>query len=234
VTSRTQRGVFVTGTDTGIGKTFVCTLLLQQLAQRGIRSAGMKPVASGCDRTSLGLRNDDALQLIAASGVQLEYELVNRYAFEPPIAPHIAAQQTGVDIDSNLICKDLASTLKLVDYVVVEGVGGWQVPLSDDVDLSSLAIEMALPVVLVVGIRLGCISHALLTCEAISRSGLPFIGWVANYCDAGADYDPDVIETLETRIATPLLGAIPHLGEPAVAADIELPDLAERLLSVSA
>ncbi len=232
MTGRTQTGVFVTGTDTGIGKTFVCTLLLKQLAQRGVRSAGMKPVASGCERTAGGLRNADALQLIAASAVQLEYDLVNRYAFEPPIAPHIAAQQIRVDIDSSLICKDLKNALELADYIVVEGLGGWQVPLSDELDLPSLAVEMALPVMLVVGIRLGCINHGLLTSEAISRSGQPFLGWVANCCDTDSAYNLEVIETLRRRVASPLLGIIPHLGEPPDA-DIELPDLAKRLFSTN-
>jgi dethiobiotin synthetase len=178
------------------------------------------------------LRNADALQLIAASGVQLEYELVNRYAFEPPIAPHIAAQQTRVDIDSNLICKDLENALELAEYIVVEGVGGWQVPLSDELDLPSLAVEMALPVMLVVGIRLGCINHGLLTSEAISRSGQPLLGWVANCCDTDSAYNLEVIETLRRRVASPLLGIIPYLGEPPDA-DIELPDLAERLFSIN-
>ena len=224
------RGILVTGTDTGIGKTFVSVLILRQLAEKGISATALKPVASGCDRTRHGLRNADTLQLIEASGVPLEYLHANRYAFEPPISPHIAAAQNGVNIRLDMIRHDLDRARQLSDYVVVEGVGGWRVPLSQEFDLAGLATELALPVLLVVGIRLGCINHALLTSDSIYRSGLTLRGWVANHYEGTGASGGDTIAAIADRIDAPLLGNIPYCSEGMQAGD-RLPDLAAGLLS---
>ena len=187
-------GVFVTGTDTGVGKTLVCTLILQQLSEKGVCCAGMKPIASGCEKSSAGLRNADATELILASTVRLDYDLVNRYAFEPAIAPSVAASTEGVVIEPELIYQDLASAQEKADFIVVEGVGGWQVPISEHASLPDLAAELALPVILVVGIRLGCINHALLSNAAIKQSGSVLAGWVANHGAAEDENDRASIE----------------------------------------
>ncbi|MGY8868624.1 MAG: dethiobiotin synthase, partial [Methylophagaceae bacterium] len=169
--------LFVTGTDTGVGKTQISSALISLLKQRGQRVAGMKPIASGCYITSDGIRNDDALVLNQQANVQLNYDDINPYAFELPIAPHIAAKKVEVEIDASVIHRQFYQIPKKADSVVVEGAGGWFVPINDKLTMADVAIRLGLPVVLVVGIRLGCINHALLTVEAIKCSGLPFYGW---------------------------------------------------------
>lgn len=201
------RGLFVTGTDTGVGKTLVSQVLLYALRRRHAAVAGFKPVASGCERTPEGLRNDDALALQAASSIPLAYEVVNAYAFAPPIAPHLAAEQAGVDIDIDVILQRIGSVD--ADRIIVEGVGGWLVPLNRRQSVADLAQRLNLPVVLVVGLRLGCLNHALLTADAIRSRGLELAGWVANRIDPGFERCEENIATLQGRLDAPLLMRIP-------------------------
>jgi len=220
------RGWFVTGTDTGVGKTLVSLALMQRLQDRGLRVAGMKPVASGCTRTALGLRNEDAVRLQRQSPVALDYATVNPYAFEPPIAPHIAAAQAGVRMDLETLLAAWGQIVTHADRVVVEGAGGWLVPINEVESLADLAGRLELDIILVVGIRLGCLNHALLSVESIERKGRNLAGWVAN-CLTPADATSTAnIATLEDRIAAPLLGVVPFESPPdvkSVAACLTLP-----------
>ncbi|MCK9531674.1 MAG: dethiobiotin synthase [Gammaproteobacteria bacterium] len=210
-----MNGWFVTGTDTGIGKTFVSVALMHALRARGLSVLGMKPVASGCRATAAGLRNDDALMLQEAGSSPLGYAEVNPYAFEPPIAPHIAAHQAGVSVDVAVIADGVDALGTRADCVVVEGVGGWRVPLSERADVAALAAALGLPVILVVGLRLGCLNHALLTAESIERSGLGFAGWVVNLVDPHMASVAENVQDLMLRLPAPLLGVMPHMhGRP--------------------
>ena len=202
-----MKRLFITGTDTEIGKTLVASALIRHLVAAGYRVAGMKPVASGCENTDEGLRNDDALSLIAAASVELPYETVNPFAFEPAIAPHIAAQQAGRLIDINRISQ-LAQTIE-ADYLVVEGVGGWCVPLGESLLLWELAKATADEVIIVVGMRLGCINHALLTTAQVERDGLPLKGWIANHVDPDMQAQSENLATLQALMPCPLLGTVP-------------------------
>lgn len=203
-------GCFVTGTDTEVGKTWISAGLLRAISRRGVPVAAMKPVASGCARTDLGLRNADALQLMEQATVALPYEHVNPYAFEPPVAPHIAAREAGASIETGRI-RMLAAEAGERGFLVVEGVGGWAVPLDGTGTVADLAEGLGLPVVLVVGMRLGCLSHALLTVEAIARRGLPLAGWVANVVDPAMDRLESNIESLDQRLDAPRLGIVPYM-----------------------
>ena len=203
--------LFVTGTDTGVGKTRISIGLIALLQQQGYSVACMKPVASGCVLTEQGLQNDDALSLIQQADVKLDYDLVNPYAFEPAIAPHIAAQQAGSEIKLDLIKQHYLRIEQQADRVIVEGAGGWLVPLNKQQTMADLAVELGLPVVLVVDIRLGCINHALLTVAAIKQSALPLQGWVANQRTENAQAG-EIIETLKQAISAPCLGIIPKLN----------------------
>ena len=209
------RGYFITGTDTGIGKTVVTLCLMRWLQGRGLRVAAMKPVASGCERTLDGLRNEDALKLQRQASMPLDYEAVNPYAFEPPIAPHIAARQAGEKIRIDIIRRGMQQLAGDADIVCVEGVGGWLVPLNGRETVADLAISLGLGVVMVVGMRLGCLNHALLSARAIEASGAPLAGWVANCMPPAADYLEDNISTLKSMICAPLLGVVPALRAPA-------------------
>jgi len=202
-----MKRLFITGTDTEIGKTLVASALIRHLVAADYRVAGLKPVASGCENTDEGLRNDDALSLIAAANVELPYETVNPFAYEPAIAPHIAAQQAGRLIDISTISQ-LAKTIE-ADYLVVEGVGGWCVPLGESLLLSELAKAMADEVIIVVGMRLGCINHALLTAAQVDRDGLPLKGWIANHVDPDMQAQSENLATLQTLMPCPLLGTMP-------------------------
>lgn len=210
--------LFVTGTDTDAGKTVVSVALIDLLKNQGLRVSGMKPIASGCEVTQAGLRNDDAMQLIEHSNIDLPYKLINPYAFQPAIAPHIAAQQDKVDISLGTIKKNFELIQQQSDAVVVEGAGGWLVPVNKTQTMADLAMKLELPVVLVVGIRLGCINHALLTVEVIKQSGLPFLGWVANNIEINEQSD-DIISTLKQKITAPLLGEVPFLAAQDAAED---------------
>ena len=198
---------FITGTDTEIGKTYVASALISHLVAEGYRVAGMKPVASGCEKTASGLRNDDALRLIAASNVRMPYELVNPYCFEPAIAPHIAAREAGQVIDIERIGK-LTQSIE-ADYLIVEGVGGWCVPLGEDTMLAELAKVTADEVIVVVGMRLGCINHALLTAAQIEKDGFVLKGWIANHVDPDMLAQSENLVTLQTLMPCPLLVSLP-------------------------
>lgn len=207
-----KNGVFVTGTDTGVGKTWVAAGLLAALNARGIRAAGMKPVSCGCETTPEGPRNEDALLLRSCSADPAPpYEVINRYAFDPPVAPHLAARMAGEHIVIDRIRTDLLRIAAQSDYVVVEGAGGWQVPLNETETIADLARALALPIVLVVGMRLGCLSHALLSSEAIRTAGVKLAGWVATPIDPAMALAEENIAALQERIAAPLLGRMPHL-----------------------
>ena len=204
--------VFITGTDTEIGKTFVSVLLIRALVARGHRVVGMKPVASGCVRTPEGLRNDDAQKLINAGNVAVPYREVNPYAFEPAIAPHIAAAEVGADISIDVICANYERLSARADRRVVEGVGGWQVPLGAGFTVADLAVRLGAPVILVVGVRLGCINHAMLSVESILAARVGFMGWVANICESGSERVQDNIDTLSRLIEQPRLAIVPFGG----------------------
>lgn len=223
-----MKGLFITGTDTDVGKTHVACAIVAALKQQGLRAAVMKPVASGCIQTADGLRNDDALKLMSIASVSQAYEQVNPYAFEPAIAPHLAAQQAGVEIQLNEIEKQYFKTAIHADVCVVEGAGGWMVPLNDDETIADLASQLQLPIILVVGMKLGCISHALLTIEQIEREALPVVGWVANQLEPQMERIEENIQTLEQRIPYPLLGVIEHnknISPEDIAHSLTLPPL---------
>lgn len=206
---------FVTGTDTEVGKTFASCALLHALRHSGLTAVGMKPIAAGTDGDG---RNDDVEALIAASSVSAPRELVNPYLFAPAIAPHIAAADEGRAIDLETITRAFAALRPMADAALVEGVGGFCVPLGPAIDSADLAQRLALPVILVVGMRLGCINHALLTCQAIAARGLLLAGWIANSIDAQMPRFAENLASLESRIKAPLLGVIPAGSTPPAAA----------------
>lgn len=210
---------FVTGTDTEVGKTTISAGLLQAARRLGLGTLGAKPVASGCERVEGALRNSDALALMAQSTRALPYEAINPFAFEPAIAPHIAAQEAGVELKVSTLHPPMREILaEQVDFTLIEGAGGWRVPLSGRENLSDLAVALGLPVILVVGVRLGCINHAVLTAEAIARDGLTLAGWVANIIDPGTSRLDANLITLAERLPAPCLGQVPRLAEPSAAA----------------
>lgn len=204
-----KQAFFITGTDTDAGKTFVACRLLQHAKQQGQRTLGLKPLAAGADATPAGLRNADALLLQQASSVTLPYGDINPFCFAEPIAPHIAAQQAGVSLDAATIAAAIQQTLQTAnwDYAVVEGAGGWRVPLNDRETLADIARMLQLPVILVVGMKLGCLNHALLSAEAIIRDGLTLAGWVANDLGSPMPQLAKNIATLEQILPAPRLRA---------------------------
>ncbi|HSS66805.1 MAG TPA: dethiobiotin synthase [Gammaproteobacteria bacterium] len=210
-------GVFVTGTDTGVGKTRVSLGLMAALQRQNLSVVGMKPVSAGCERTPGGLRNEDALLLQRQASVTPPYERVNPVAFEPPIAPHIAAAETGTRIDFARIERAFSRLAACADLCVVEGAGGWLVPLSSRRSFADLAERLALPVLLVVAIRLGCLNHALLTAESIERHGLPLMGWVANLLTPDIPRASENIDALDARIPAPRLATVDFTPNPTVA-----------------
>lgn len=198
----TLKGVFfITGTDTEVGKTWVSCRLLERAREAGLNCYGLKPVAAGCEETAEGLRNDDAVNLMAASSVALPYEVVNPVALKAAVAPHIAAEQEGRVLSVDRLAGYVRGALNSypADLVLVEGAGGWRVPLNDREMLSGLAAELALPVIQVVGMKLGCISHALLTAEAIRADGLRYTGTVAN-CFGEMDVREENLLTLRQHL----------------------------------
>jgi dethiobiotin synthetase len=204
---------FITGTDTGIGKTLVSAALIHALQNQGLRVAGMKPVASGCFETAEGRRNEDADQLLAAINIRADYELACPYRLLSPIAPHLAAAEEGTRISCAHIMERFRQLQSLSDAIVVEGVGGWRVPLNERYDMPDLARQMDLRVVIVVGGRLGCINHALLTAQAILASGLEVAGWVFNQVDPEMLQVAEVKKTLHARMPGPLIADIPWQEE---------------------
>ena len=204
-----MNGVFVTGTDTDIGKTEIALALMAALQRRGLTVMGMKPVATGCAAGQRGLVCGDALRLQARCSHEADYALINPYAFVPAIAPHLAARKVGVEISLEHIQASFWTLATDADLVVVEGVGGWRVPLAPGLAVSDLPMALGLPVVLVVGLRLGCLNHAILTAEAIRAQGARLAGWVANSVDPGMRNRDENIRTLEDMIDAPTLGTVP-------------------------
>jgi dethiobiotin synthetase len=213
-----MHNLFVTGTDTGVGKTLVAAALVRRLRERGLRVAGMKPVASGCAPTPSGLRNEDALTLQAESSEDWPYDVVNPCAYEPAIAPHVAAIEAGVPIDFDAISACYRQLAARSDRIVVEGAGGWLVPLGGSRTIADLAAQLELDVVLVVGLRLGCLNHAFLTAEAIARRGLRLAGWVANTIDPRFERLEANLAALHDGLPAPRIGLVPHVRPGDVAA----------------
>lgn len=207
-----KRTFFVAGTDTDVGKTLVSAGLLAAANQQGLSTVGVKPVAAGCEKTEAGLRNSDALLLQQTASIKLSYEQVNPIAFESPIAPHIAAGQLGRRLDADRIaalCRGVM--MQPADFMIIEGAGGWRVPLNNRQTLADVAKLLRTPVILVVGMKLGCISHTLLTVEAIVKDGLRLAGWVANQVEPQMSCYDENLETLKSMLSAPLLAEIPHL-----------------------
>ena len=198
-------GFFVAGTDTGVGKTLVAAALLRRFGTLGLRAAGMKPIAAGCKQG----RNDDVEALLAAGMRGLDRSLVCPYLLEPPIAPHIAAKEAGVRIDLAVIDVAFQQIKTKADVLIVEGVGGFRVPLDEREDAGAIPKRLGLPVILVVGLRLGCLNHALLTQEAIDGEGLELAGWVANRIDPVMARAEENVEALKRRLRAPLLADVP-------------------------
>ncbi len=228
---------FVTGTDTEIGKTLISTAILHALVQTGVRAAAIKSVAAGAHpvQTADGevWHNDDADALAQAANVVLPRNLAVPYLFKTAAAPHVAARLENVAIDIAYIRRCYAQVVEMADAVVVEGVGGFCVPLSDDADTADLAQQLALPVIMVVGLRLGCLNHALLTADAIAARGLKLVGWVANTVDAGMAYAGDNVEALSARLSAPLLGCVPRLSVDDDQQHAPLPAAAAAFLDFS-
>lgn len=216
--SGSRRDFLVTGTDTGVGKTVASAGLLRAWRSRGHAVAGFKPVASGCKRTADGLRNDDGLALGRESSRDWPYEVINPYAFEPAIAPHLAAAEAGVEVVLGRIRRAFRRLQQGTEAVVVEGAGGFLVPLAPGLATPDLAAGLGLEVILVVGLRLGCLNHAFLSAEAILHRGLPFAGWVGNLVDPGFDRLEENLACLHDALPAPCIGVIAHLASPDPAA----------------
>jgi dethiobiotin synthetase len=202
---------FITGTDTGIGKTYITTGLLKLFEDRGLSTLGLKPVASGCDLIDGALQNEDALLLQQTSSLQVDYDTINPFAFEEPIAPHLAARKAGTRLNVETLSQTLLNTWiqHPSDITLIEGAGGWLVPLNETETLADLVIALNLPVILVVGMRLGCINHALLTYEVMKQQKINLKGWMANCIDPSMQALDENIETLKQKIEVPCLGVIP-------------------------
>ena len=207
-----SRHFFITGTDTDVGKTLIGCGLLVATANKGLRTLAVKPIAAGADSTPEGLRNQDAVMLMEAMTEKMSYQQVNPVLLEPPIAPHIAAEQVGRRVSvAQLAGLCRGAMMQSADFVLIEGAGGWRVPLNGRELLSGLAVELQAPVVLVVGMKLGCISHALLTADAIKADGLRLAGWVANRIDPDMSCFEENVSTLKALLPAPCLGVVPYL-----------------------
>ncbi len=219
-------GLFITGTDTECGKTYVVRALVSLLRDQGICVAGLKPVAAGAVYTAEGLRNDDAEMLRAGSSLDLPYDLVNPFCFEPAVAPHLAAAETGTVIELATIRQAFAELQDRAEAVIVEGAGGWLVPLGRDLDMADLAAALGLPVVLVVGVRLGCLNHARLTEMAMRAQGVEIAGWIGTQVDPQMDRFDDNVATLRDLLTVPCLGILPHasgaVGRPQTESGLDV------------
>ena len=210
-----KRSFFITGTDTDAGKTIVTAGLLAAANKAGKRTIGLKPVAAGCEDTPEGLRNSDAVLLQETASVKLSYDQVNPIAFEPAIAPHIAAMREGRMMSGERIaayCR--GAMMQPADLVLVEGAGGWRVPLSYRETMAQIPKSLQVPVILVVGMKLGCINHALMSAESISRDGIPLAGWIANRVDVDMACYEENRDTIANMLRAPMLAEIPHVTEP--------------------
>jgi dethiobiotin synthetase len=228
--TKTNAGLFVTGTDTGVGKTRVAVSLVAALAHHGLRVSVMKPIASESEHTPAGLRNADALALMDAANVHSPYGAVNPYCFEPAISPHIAADEAGVEIDLSVVQRNYSILAKDADFVVVEGAGGWYVPVNKLQSMADLPKILDVPVLLVVGLRLGCLNHAQLTRQAIADCGVEFAGWVGNCVDPSLERMNENLATLEKRLGCEPLAVFPF--EPDAHSNIRCGEHAGRRLSL--
>lgn len=204
------RGFFITGTDTGIGKTWVTLSLMHLLQEAGLSVIGMKPVATGGMKGESGLINEDAALLQAHSSVDVAYSRINPWVFEPPVSPHIAADLVGSELKLDQIvaaCHDLSAE---ADCILVEGVGGWEVPLNHRHSVADWAVHLGFPVIMVVGLKLGCINQGVLTGRAIARTTVPCLGWIANQIDRDMLYPEHNLETLKLLLEQPLLASLPY------------------------
>jgi len=204
------QGYFVTGTDTGIGKTWSSLALMQYFQQQGKTVVGMKPVAAGCEWLDGQFKNEDALALQAQASIDIPYDLINPYAFELPVSPHIAAQAVGEEIKISVIRDEYEKLQTLADVVIVEGAGGWMVPLNAKEDIAQLAEQLALPLIVVIGMRLGCINQAKLTFAAIKQLDLVCVGWIASCVEEDMQQLEANIKTIESAADMPLLGVFPY------------------------
>ena len=207
------RGCFITGTDTDIGKTSICLALVEVLKKNSYRVAAMKPVASGCEESVDGRRNKDALLMLQHTGSCHDYRTINPFALSLPSAPLLAAQHDGVEIEAGPILESFHILSENADVVLVEGVGGWHMQLNEDLWLSEVVKNLNLPVIMVVGLRLGCINHALLTAEAIAGSGCWMLGWIGNQIDPSYKDSDSTIALLSRLLAAPLIGSIPYVPQ---------------------
>lgn len=236
----TASGLYVTGTDTGVGKTSASVTLLHAWRAQGLRAVGMKPVASGCERSTAGWRNNDALLLQAASEPRPDYADINPFALPDATAPQLAALAAGIAIDLKSMVDAHARLSAMADAVVVEGVGGWMSPLADGIEQSDLVRALDVPVVLVIGLRLGCLSHARLTVRAIEADRCRCVGWVASRIDADFSDGDAYVELLSEALPVPCMGVLPNMQPPdprQMAAYLQLPagvpPLQERLIAAS-
>jgi dethiobiotin synthetase len=209
------RGIFITGTDTDVGKTVVSCALVRGLRSIGRRVAVMKPVASGAMRTAHGLRNADALALMEASGTAYPYDRVNPYCFEPPVSPHIAAKEAKIEVDAAKIKHDYDVMAANSDSLVVEGAGGWFAPISDHQTMADLAWALSIPALMVVGVKLGCLNHAQLTRIGIEAHGVSFAGWIANAVDPQMRRTDENLSALERLLGEAPLAVIEHSAAPS-------------------
>jgi dethiobiotin synthetase len=242
--TQARPGFFIAGTDTGVGKTLVATALIRALVAHGRKVGAMKPVAAGAEyssagqRTSAGsapaaLRNDDALALAAAANVSAPYDTVNPYCFAPAVSPHIAAHEAGIAIDPELIRRRFETLAAAADCVIVEGAGGWLAPISERHTMADVAAALGLPVVMIVGLRLGCLNHALLTARAIEADGLRLAGWVGNCIDPALERRDENLAALGTLLGQPPLAVVPYRPAEPAAAPMELPPaVSARLLGL--
>jgi dethiobiotin synthetase len=205
-----MKRVFVTGTDTGVGKTYASAALLHALRRGGARAVGMKPVASGCEMTADGLRNEDALALQAASDPRPDYALVNPFALPEPTAPQLAAALAGVQVELAPMLAAFGELHLLADQVLVEGVGGWLAPMADDLEQADLVRALDLPVVLVVSLKLGCLNHARLSARAIAADGCRLVGWIGSDAEPGPPLSADYVALVARALPVPCLGRLPH------------------------
>jgi dethiobiotin synthetase len=205
---KNKTAYFITGTDTDVGKTYIAAALVRHFAQQGNTALGMKPVAAGCENINGELSNADVKALVAASNVQAELEYVNPYAFAPAIAPHIAAEQAGVTVFIAKIQQAFDRLQAQADVVVVEGAGGFRVPINREQTMADVAVQLGLPVIMVVGVKLGCINHALMTAGSIRAAGLNLVGWVANRIDPNMPVIEENIATLKAMIKAPCVADV--------------------------
>jgi dethiobiotin synthetase len=223
--------LFITGTDTGVGKTHVAVSLVKALVKHGLQVAVMKPIASGSEHTPDGLRNEDALALMEASNVNVPYVIVNPYCFEPAISPHIAAEEAKIDVDISVINDRFEALASHADFTVVEGAGGWYAPINLTQSMADLPRSLQIPAVLVVGVRLGCLNHAQLSKEAIGAQGVEFAGWVANCIDPSLERASENLATLERILGSEPLAVFPSVT-PVAHPDVRCGEQLARHLSL--